>query len=333
MPRSSNATASAFGWEFQSNAAIMLMLKNIEDATKVKVEGNIEDVEITFSNGKMLMAQAKSVMNPDDVSFVMGKLEAALKSLNEASKISDVEQLVYVTNSPNPFNDVATMYKFSSPLNMVPFSELPKRCQQLINDICVTQGYGIDTSLLTVCVMQFHGNVEDERYKVLISLTERFLNSLGIQRVSTDQILSLWQNSFRVNASQRITEITKESMVWPIIAILCEVRESDAELEDYDRCDIAEILQKYRAVINNNSERFEFISKVLSDFNDFYPAMKSKARVERFISEKWQQYKSDFDLKNADSIIEEVVIQLTLSNVLKNRKVISEVKGKVKLCE
>ena len=77
MPRSSNATASAFGWEFQSNAAIMLMLKNIESASKVKVEGETEDVEITFTNGRMLMAQAKSVINPDDVSFVIDKLEAA----------------------------------------------------------------------------------------------------------------------------------------------------------------------------------------------------------------------------------------------------------------
>lgn len=84
MPRSSNATASAFGWEFQSNAAIMLMLKNIEKASRVKVEGESEDVEITFSNGKMLMAQAKSVMNPDDISFVISKLEAALKTLNKA---------------------------------------------------------------------------------------------------------------------------------------------------------------------------------------------------------------------------------------------------------
>lgn len=42
--KSSNASASAFGWDFQSNAAIMLMLKNIEKASKVKVEGQTEDV-------------------------------------------------------------------------------------------------------------------------------------------------------------------------------------------------------------------------------------------------------------------------------------------------
>lgn len=331
MPRSSNATASAFGWEFQSNAAIMMMLKNIESATKVKVEGETEDVEITFSNGKILMAQAKSVEKPDDFSHVKRNLEAALRTLNAASKITDVEQLVFITNSPNPFNNIQTMHKFSSPLNMAPFSELPTSCQKSITDICSKNGYSIDMSMLTVCVMQFHGESEDERYKVLQSLTMEFLNVLGASKVSTSQMLSLWQNSFRVNASQRTSTITKESMIWPIIAILCEVRETDAELEDYDSSDVTEILQKYRAVINNNSERFEFVSKVLSDFNDFFPAMRSKERINRFVSERWEQYKSDFDLKSADTITEEMVIQITISNVLKSRRVIAEIKGKVKL--
>lgn len=331
MPKSSNATASAFRWEFQSNAAIMLMLKNIVEASKVKVEGDTEDVEITFSSGKMLMAQAKAVENPDDFKNVKGKLKAGLRTLNAASKISDVEQLVFVTNSPNPFNNIATMYKFSSPLNMVPFSELPTSCQRAISDICSTSGYSIDTSMLTICVMQFHGEFEDERYKVLQSMIGEFLNKLGVERVSTGQILSLWQHSFMVNASQRKTVITKESMIWPIIAILCEVRESDIELDDYDPSDVEEILQKYGAVINNNSERFEFVSKLLSDFNDFYPAMKSKDRVERFLSEKWEQYKSDFDLKKAGSDTEVMVIRLTLSKVLKSRRVIVKIKGEVKL--
>ena len=331
MPRSSNATASAFGWDFQSNAAIMLMLENIERASKVKVEGENEDVEITFSDGKMLMAQAKAVVDHNDVSFVINKLEAALKTLDKASKITDVEQLVYITNSPNPFNDAATMFKFSSPFNTAPFSELPPSCQQTINDICTANGYIPDTSMLTVCVLQFHGKSEDERYKVLQSHIWEFLNELGARSVSTKQILLLWQHSFAVNATQKTAVITKESMVWPIIAILCEVSEDDTELGDYDSSDVAEILQKYRAVINNNSERFEFISRVLSDFYEFHPELKSKERVNRFISEKWMDYKSDFDLKNADSDIEKMVICLTISNVLKKRREIAKIKSRVKL--
>ena len=102
--RSSNASSSAGGWEFQSNAAIMLMLKNIENASKVKVEGDTEDIEITFSNGKMLLSQAKAVTNPDDYSNVRKKLEAGLRTLNSSAKLENVEQLVFVTNSPNPFS-------------------------------------------------------------------------------------------------------------------------------------------------------------------------------------------------------------------------------------
>ena len=64
--KSSNASESAFGWEFQSNAAIMLMLKNMEKAYKVKVEGSTQDVEITFMDGKLLMSQAKAVVEPND---------------------------------------------------------------------------------------------------------------------------------------------------------------------------------------------------------------------------------------------------------------------------
>lgn len=328
---SSNASASAFGWEFQSNAAIMLMLKNIERASKVKVEGNTEDVEITFADGKMLMSQAKAVMNPNDYSHVKEKLEAGLRTLNAAAKLTEVEQLVFVTNSPNPFNNSTTMYKFSSPLNTVPFSELPTVCQQIICDVCSSKGYDFDKALLSVCVMQFHGEKVDERYKVLSTLTAEFLNNLGVCKISTNQLLTLWQHAFTVNASQKTTSITKKSMVWPIIAIHCEVGEDDAILEDYDECDVFEILQKYRSVINNNSESFEFLSVVLSDYNEFHSELKSKERMQKFIAENWQNYRNSFDLKSADKLTEEMVIRLTVSNVIRCRKVIAEIKGKVKL--
>ena len=120
-------------------------------------------------------------------------------------------------------------------------------------------------------------------------------------------------------------------MVWPVIAILCEVSEDDAELEDYDDSDIAAILQKYRSVINNNSERFEFVSCILSDYNEFHPEMKSKERTKNFVEENWKNYKNSFDLKSADSTTEEIVIRVTVANVLRSRKVIADIKGKVKL--
>ncbi len=89
--KSSNASAFAFGWDFQSNVAIMLMLKNMERASKIKVEGQTEDVEITLADGKMLMSQVKAVATPDDTSHVKEKLETGLRTLNNAAKLSNVE--------------------------------------------------------------------------------------------------------------------------------------------------------------------------------------------------------------------------------------------------
>ena len=329
--KSSNASTSAFGWDFQSNAAIMLMLTNIEKASKDKVEGQSEDVEITLADGKTLMSQVKSVIAPDDYSHVKEKLDAGLRTLNNAAKMHDVEQLIFITNSPNPFNDANTMFKFSSPLNIVPFSELPIACQNTINDICYSKGYDFETTLLTVCVMQFHGENINERYKVLISITTEFLNKLGVRKISTDSLLTLWQHSFAVNASQPTTFITKKQMVWPVIAILCEVGEDDAELEDYDYSDATEILHKYRSVINNNCEQFEFVIRVLSDYNEFHPEMISKERTKKFTEENWKNYKDSVDLKSARSAVEEMVIRLTVANVLRSRRVIADIKGKVKL--
>jgi len=41
-----NASASNFGWHFQINAAIVLMLENIEFADAVRVEGATQDIEL-----------------------------------------------------------------------------------------------------------------------------------------------------------------------------------------------------------------------------------------------------------------------------------------------
>jgi hypothetical protein len=109
MAKSSNASPSAFGWHFQSNAAIVLMIKNIVDATSVKVEGATEDIEITLTDGSMIYSQAKSVFDIHDYTHVNKKLQDALKTLNNASKISKTRKLIYITNSPNPFNNKNTM--------------------------------------------------------------------------------------------------------------------------------------------------------------------------------------------------------------------------------
>ena len=57
------AHAVLFGFDFQVNAAIVLMLDNIKDLKSLRLEGNYEDVELTLVDGQKILAQAKAVEN------------------------------------------------------------------------------------------------------------------------------------------------------------------------------------------------------------------------------------------------------------------------------
>ena len=59
-----NASDSIFGWDFQINAAIILMLEDIENVQKVRVEGQTEDIEITMADGEFVFSQAKALFDP-----------------------------------------------------------------------------------------------------------------------------------------------------------------------------------------------------------------------------------------------------------------------------
>ena len=74
-----NASASAFGWDFQANSAILLMLENIKDAKRIRVEGADEDIEVTLQDKSKIYAQAKAVVKPDDYTHVVDKLTAVLE--------------------------------------------------------------------------------------------------------------------------------------------------------------------------------------------------------------------------------------------------------------
>ena len=52
-----------FGFDFQVNAAIILMLENISDLRSIRLEGNHEDIDLTLNNDQHILAQAKAIVN------------------------------------------------------------------------------------------------------------------------------------------------------------------------------------------------------------------------------------------------------------------------------
>ena len=59
MTKSSNASPEMFGFDFQVNATIVLLLDNIKNVKTVRMEGASEDIELTMNDGKHMSALLK----------------------------------------------------------------------------------------------------------------------------------------------------------------------------------------------------------------------------------------------------------------------------------
>lgn len=79
MARNRRANAVVFGFDFQVNAAIVIMLENIENLQSLRLEGNFEDIEIELNNHQYILAQAKAVeKSSSDFQNVRKNLKKAL---------------------------------------------------------------------------------------------------------------------------------------------------------------------------------------------------------------------------------------------------------------
>lgn len=80
-----NASDSIFGWDFQINAAIVLILEDIENVQKIRVEGRTEDIEITLNDGSFIFSQAKALADPSSTKNVKKKLSDGLGTAKSSS--------------------------------------------------------------------------------------------------------------------------------------------------------------------------------------------------------------------------------------------------------
>lgn len=331
---SSNASASNFGWDFQVNAGIVLMLRHIEDAQSIKIEGVKEDIEVTLSNNKKIYAQAKSSFNPENPSNVLEKLRRALETLNKAAHEEDAGALVYVVNFANVFNDIRTILAFSGGYSDKNFRDLPDECKSKFDVLYQKIGADFYKEDLSIIVLGFSGDPPD-RYRNVKSQVNEFLDSIGLGDCGYGQrALAIWQGMFKDNASShfKTVGVTKKQMIWPLIVWGCKVNCEDALLLDCDDAEIDEIKARYESVINDATERFDFVAKVMGEYSSFDGGTaKGRERQKKFVHQKWSLFESDFYLSGADGWILEKVVKVAVNNVIRSRIRISSVKQKVNL--
>lgn len=331
------ANAVLFGFDFQRNAAIVLMLENIKNLRSVRIEGNEEDIELTLETGQKILAQAKAVeKSSSDFSHVRENLNKALTSLSEGAQKTDAQQLIFITNSPNPFNDADSKVVFGGLPTRRSFSDLPSSAQKIVQKYLGDIDNPLDLQKFTVQVFPFETDDDTERYKVVTQAVSDFIGSLNVN-VSHGLgkwLLRVWHDDIFINGSKRdaYIQLDKKDIIWPILVYETDINRCDDDfLNQFDIGVYDEVVRLYGSIIDSCCERIEFFTKILYDYTQFPSTKKQMEKCLDFIDYSWENYKSAFSSECIDDETLEALTKIVLYNVIRRRITIDKIRQGVNL--
>lgn len=335
MAKSRRANAVLFGFDFQVNAAIVLMIENIEDLKSLRLEGNFEDIELELDNNQYILAQAKAVeKSSSDFRNVRKNLEKSLISLSEGNQKVNAQQLILITNSPNPLNEEISRNIFWGAAHR-DFGSLPESSQEMIRGYLDNINHPLDTEKFMIQVLPFETDNDIERYKVVKQVVDDFIGELNLNIPGLGKkLLNIWHEEVFKNGTKKeaAIQLKKKDIIWPIMVIATDVGYCDDSFADiFDSSAYDEIVRQYRDTIESCCERCEFFIKVLCDYNAYQTIKKPSEKCTDFVMNKWRDYIPEFELDDMDEEIQRGLIQIILYRIVRNRIVIQNIKKGVKL--
>lgn len=329
------ATAVVFGFDFQVNAAIVLMLENIKELDSLRLEGNYEDIELKLTDDTYILAQAKAVVDSSsDFRNVRKNLKKALGSLSEGAAKVNTRKLILITNSPNPFNDDASRSAFWGPAQR-DYSTLPPSSKALVDEYLKDIDKPLDAEKFMVQVLPFETDNDTERYKAVMSAIDNFVGTLNINIPGLGKkLLDIWNRDVFTNSTKKDASIklNKKNIIWPILVIATDVEQSDEDfLEQFDSSLYDEIVSRYKETIDTCCERVEFFTKVLYDYNLFKGNHTPSKKCLEFVEACWQNYTPEFNIDGIDEETLEGLIKIIVYNIVRRRHSIDKIKKGVAL--
>ena len=322
-----------FGLDFQANAAIVLMLDNIKELNSIRLECN-EDIDIELCDGTYVLAQAKSVVRSStEFKNVRSNVKKAMVSLSDGAQSVKVRELVYITNSPNPFNEDVSKNLFYGP-SIVKYDELPPTTQNLIKEYLSQIANPLDTSYLTIRTIPFEGDDERQRYKVILNSISDFMEELGLNEIGFRKKLHRVWNQMLDRSGSKMDKgirLGKKDVIWPIIVCVSGLDNLDRDVlcPGLDDGEYEEIRRKYEDVIDYCSERYEIVTKVISGFS--MSGLRGKDSIPLFINDHWKDYIDDLGLDSIDEHIQSFLIRIIMYTILVKRYTINNIKIAVNL--
>lgn len=318
---SGEASASAFGWQFQVDAAIFLFLHYIDEVERITVEGKYQDIELFLKEKKHIYAQAKSIQN-GSLQNRTKKLEDAVISLAK-TPIDIHDDLLYISNYEAPikrrdlFKNTVVRLKnvadekrsFEEQIKKLTeklekhiascdknkkkkYEELLRRIKAIdIDNFMVSTVYPY---VISEPPCDIHKQIENKLNDVL---SNKFnITSASLQR-TVKRVLLEWHDTFLIDAStpskNLCKNLNKTDLLWQIVVVLSDVETSidDCLDEDLDEDTISEydVFYAKKLIVH---ERFEFVNNLINDYKDY--RRNEKKDRKQFVLEKWANYEKEF---------------------------------------
>lgn len=334
MANNSNASPEVFGFDFQVNATIFLLLDNIKEIKEVRMEGASEDIELTMNDGSQIMAQAKGIVKgSSDFSNVRRNLQKAIGTLSSADNKS-VEQLILITNSKNPLKEDSSKSFFYGPPVAVGYNDLSAEAKKVIDNTVGRLNISFDKNKFYIYYFMFETDNLKTRYAVIEEKVKDFINHLNLgQILSAKELMDIWQNDLFHNGSQTdvTIKLSKKEIVWPVIVLTLGKQLPTEYIEDYDQGFINEITTQYSYLVNFVTERYDLITKILFDYNSLHCTLPMRKRARKFIADKWKDYISVFSFETLVEEVQEAVTKVILAKVIQQRYLIDNISREVLL--
>ena len=336
-----NAAESAFGWQFQVHAAIVLALKNIEDMSSIEVEGDMDDIEVELQNGMRVYCQAKAhykANEPGNGSTT--RLSEAMKTLADDLRKEDCTKAVYVTNDRLLFGKRINADNFSD-------GAFYSFCELELEQRAVVEKYIGETALLAkvhglLCffVLPFFGSDEATKTKAVDAAIAAFLgsiNSSDAHGVIPSRLRRIWVQLLGADATVKPghpnKSISKKTFVWPIVFEMCDKASVGNSMLEIDEDVLEDVMHRHRSTIDGQSDLYSVSTRIISDYEQFRCSSTSGSRtLSDFVSERWEQY---VDVLGASAICDDderrAFVWLVLLKVLKRRSAMIEVSNAVRL--
>lgn len=347
-----NNSRAWFGYDFQVNAGIMIMMKNIRNLKSIRVEGKKEDIEICLDGDRRICAQAKSVYSANnDFNHVLEYFSGALKSLNDANKYygEEISQLIYVTNSPNPLKEQFLRLALSGE-TIYSYDALPPESQEIVCQFLERGGYKIPIDKFFIYYIPFvdASSAEDsdnqdiygrreERYNTIRSTVNEFVSGIdGLHDSGVGKkLMEQWQLDLFQLSTIKETKVVlnKKQIIWPLILIVLENTWQDSFFRQFEVGVLRLARSRYGSLMQAQCERWTYVTRILADYQRYLNTYHGEMGmcIDDFISVSWQPYADEFKEVISNLEVREVATKIVMYNVIMGRIIINEIKEYVNL--